>query len=584
MSRIDITSTGAPLSDGILQTANPLDATLQVVTDNVGTSSTLLLSTAETQINSTLRIKTDNAEILDIENSSGNRFNINRSVQNINLDFASKPTDLTTQVGAIRTAIDGTNLADVIKFQENGQVTLTERVKLESDSTVTTQTSSVIQASTIDSSLVLAPNGTGNILGNIPDGAAAGGISRGQYSIDLQLIRNLSNQVVKSNYSGILSGRSNRISNTGLTAGAGDYSVIVGGSGNTIDNTTGGGSNFIGGGGSNTIPNNSSFATIGGGSGNSGTSSGYAYWTVGGGASNNASSNYATVSGGQSNTASTNTHATVVGGQSNTASGQYSVAGGQSNTASGQYSISIGGFNNISNSTGTFSSGGSNQSTSSYSTSIGLSNTASGAYSVAMGAYNSSSGQSSTVFGYAQSATADYSSAFGSRCLAYLPGQLVNAGGYISIQGDAQQSLLTSYKLDTLNTGGTTILSLNGSGTSGLLIPNSNNRAWNVQVNWVAVVTAITGTATGISVGDVVTSVDLLAFKRVGGTSSASVHTSAATKTMVTTPAAYAACAIAYTAGANQQMAMTFTGPTFVGGGSVTMRVVARIELSEVAW
>ena len=53
---------------------------------------------------------------------------------------------------------------------------------------------------------------------------------------------------------------------------------------------------------------------------------------------------------------------------------------------------------------------------------------------------------------------------------------------------------------------------------------------------------------------------------------------------MVTTPAAYAACAIAYTAGASQEMALTFTGPTFVGGGSVTMRVVARIELSEVAW
>ena len=94
---------------------------------------------------------------------------------------------------------------------------------------------------------------------------------------------------------------------------------------------------------------------------------------------------------------------------------------------------------------------------------------------------------------------------------------------------------------------------------------------------------AITGTATGISVGDVVTSIDLLAFKRVSGTSSSSIHTSVATKLMVTTPAAYAACAIAYSAGASQELAMTFTGPTFVGGGSVTMRVVARVELTEVA-
>ena len=123
MSRIDITSPAggsATIPDGMLKTANPLDATLQVVTDNVGNSSTVSLSTTETQINSILRIKTDNAELLDIESSTGNRFNINRVSQNINLDFASKPTDITTQVGAIRTAIDGTNLADVVKFQENG--------------------------------------------------------------------------------------------------------------------------------------------------------------------------------------------------------------------------------------------------------------------------------------------------------------------------------------------------------------------------------------------------------------------------------------------------------------------------------
>ena len=145
-------------------TANTaIDATLRTISDGLGTDTPLQLSTTETQINSTLRIHTDNAEILDIETATGsnNRFNINRVVQQINLDFASKPSDITTQVGAIRTAIDGVNLADVVKFQENGQVTITERLKLESDSTVTTQTSSVIQSSTANASLVIAPNGTG---------------------------------------------------------------------------------------------------------------------------------------------------------------------------------------------------------------------------------------------------------------------------------------------------------------------------------------------------------------------------------------------------------------------------------------
>ena len=122
MSRIDITTSAAPLSDGMLQTANPLDATLQVVTDNVGNSSTVSLSTTETQINSILRIKTDNAELLDIENSSGNRFNINRDVQKVNLDFASNPTGSTSIVGAIRTFVDGVNLSNVLTFLENGSI------------------------------------------------------------------------------------------------------------------------------------------------------------------------------------------------------------------------------------------------------------------------------------------------------------------------------------------------------------------------------------------------------------------------------------------------------------------------------
>jgi len=513
MSRIDITSTGAPLSDGILQTANPLDATLQVVTDNVGNSSTVSLSTTETQINSILRIKTDNAELLDIENSSGNRFNINRVSQNINLDFASKPTDLTTQVGAIRTAIDGINLADVVKFQENGQVTITERLKLESDSTVTTQTSSVIQSSTANANLVIAPNGTGALIADIPDGTAAGGNARGANAVDLQTSRTTAQQVAAGTETAILSGLNNTIQASGRQG------VIVGGDSNLL---------------------NFAYNFLGGGQNNSVTSASYIF--LGGGASNTASSSYSTVSGGQSNTASTNTHATVVGGQGNTASGQYSVAGGQTGIASGLQSMAFNG-------------------------------TASGQSSVSLGAGNQATGR--------------FTTALGLNSKAYLYNQLsVGSVGssFGFVAGSSQLSFLVALTQGALLTGGTTVLTLDGDGGN-LIIPTGTNRAWNVTSSWVAVVTAITGTATGISVGDVVTSVDLLGFKKVGGVSSTSTHTSAATKLMVTTPAAYAACSIAYTAGAvNQEMALTFTGPTFVGGGSVTMRIVSRIELSEVSW
>jgi hypothetical protein len=123
MSKIDITTPATLLSNGMLKTAAALNPTLQVVTDNVGNNSTLLLSTTISQFSSTLRIQTDSAELLDLEDTgTNNRFNINRSSQKINLDFASKPSDLTTVVGAIRTAKDGTNLSDVLTFLENGSV------------------------------------------------------------------------------------------------------------------------------------------------------------------------------------------------------------------------------------------------------------------------------------------------------------------------------------------------------------------------------------------------------------------------------------------------------------------------------
>lgn len=485
MSRVEVTQASAPLSDGILQTDLPIDGTPQVVKDQLGNSSTLLLANDETQINSTLRVHTDSAELLDLEDTgNNNRFNINRDVQKINLDFASKPSDITTQVGAIRTAQDGTNLSDAVKFQENGQVTFTERVKIESDSTVSTQTSSVIEATTTNSSIVLKPNGTGAIIASVPDGTATGGNARGQYAVDLQRVRSAGNRIVSDfvNYGTIINGQSNQINQ--------NYGLVINGNANTI-----------------------SFNSVG--------------------------------------------YSTVINGNSCTTNGNYSLSHGYQCT-SGNTAVAFGYQSN-----------------------------ASGQYSISSGTGCTSSGDNSQAFGNQNQSTGNYSFAHGSRSIAYLNGQRSMGGNNTwgnPFYGLCQSSELVPTKEASLTTGATTVLSLDGTGTTNLIIPNGNNRAWNVTSSWVAVVTAITGTATGITVGDVITSVDLLAFKRVGGISSASSHTSAATKLMVTTPAQYAACAIAYTAGASNEMALTFTGPTFVGGGSVTMRVVARIELSEVAW
>lgn len=185
MSKIDITTKATVLANGMLQTAAALNPTLQVVKDNVGNSSTLLLGTIDTQINSLLIINTDNAEILDIQDTSANnRFNINRVVQKINLDFASKPADLTTVVGAIRTATDGVNLVDTMSFLENGKIGFgtnvpTAQLQIKGSGSTGSTTSLLVQNSSNTQLLSIRDDGstsigTGNQGLNSPNGFFTG--------------------------------------------------------------------------------------------------------------------------------------------------------------------------------------------------------------------------------------------------------------------------------------------------------------------------------------------------------------------------------------------------------------------------
>jgi hypothetical protein len=411
---------------------------------------------------------------------------------------------------------------------------IAERLRLEADSTVTTQTSSVIQATTTNASLVIAPNGTGALVASVPDGTATGGNARGANAVDLQQSRSGAGQVAFSNYSFVGGGQNNS------TASGDHYQVVVGGLSNSINAS---GHSFIGGGQSNSIATgsgsgwsvvtggrsnvaSSQYATVSGGQSN--TNSSYGGF-IGGGFSNAASNNFQTISGGESNTASTNTHATVVGGTTNTSSGIGSTSGGSANIASGQSSVSF---------------GNSNQATARFSTALGLNSKAYLYNQLSVGAVGSS-------FGF--------------------------------VNGSSQYSSLVASAQKALTTGNTASVTLDGD-EGNLIIPTGNNRMWNVQVRWVAVVTAITGTATGVTVGDTKTSTDLLAVARRSGTTTVSAHTSAGTHSIETVAGSLTAANIAYTAGASQEMAITFTGPTFAGGGSVTMRVVAAISLTEVAY
>ena len=440
-----------------------------------------------------------------------------------------------------------------------------QRLRLTADTSVTTQTSTVIQADTTNASLVLAPNGTGAIIASVPDGTLTGGNSRGTNAVDLQLNRNAANEVASGNYSFIGGGIGNKSTNI--------YSSITGGEGNT---TSG------------------------------------AWCFIGNGFSNTASTNWSTISGGQTNTASTNTHATVVGGLSNTSSGQFSISGGQLNNASGQGAVTLGTSNTASSNYSTISGGQSNTaSTNSHATVVGgLSNTSSGLWSISggngntasasatisLGRSNTSSGNYSFSGGYGVTASGIYSFAFGGNqtiaskdfavalgnmSLGYLYGMFAFSSGQTGAAYDNQYSILLAKREASLTTAATTVLSLDGTGTTNLILSFASNRIWNVQIDTVAVVTAITGTATGVTVGDCYRETKQLLFKRIGGTSSivGTVDT-----TSIKSDTSMSACAMTITAGASQEMTLTFTAPTFTGGGSVTCRVVSKVSLVEVAY
>jgi hypothetical protein len=461
---------------------------------------------------------------------------------------------------AIRAYSDAGTLLNTPIFikRSTGQVTFSERVNVESDSLVTTQTSSVIQATTTNANLVIAPNGTGALIASIPDGTVTGGNARGNNAVDLQMVRSAANQVASSNNSTIAGGVNNRAYGIGVFIGGGsgnsaggldDYQVITGGLNNTI-NASGGA--FIGGGLSNSI--------AGGGTG---------YQVIAGGRSNVGGATYTTISGGQTNTANSGTHATVVGGQSNTSSGQYSVTGGNLNIASAL---------------GTTVFGQSNNATVRWAFAVGMQNNNGGGDAAATIGYQNTisiNALSSMALGYGHTINGAYSTGLGADTLTYLYGQVSSAASLFANDGDAQQSLLTARRSAILTTGGTTTLSLDGTGTTNLIIPNGTNRMWNVTIKFVAVVTTITGTATGVTVGDTKSQNIEIGFKKVGGVSSL---VGSGVYSIPQEDASMGSASLIPTAGASQQLALTFTAPTFTGGGSVTCRVVAKVELVEVAY
>lgn len=298
---------------------------------------------------------------------------------------------------------------------------------------------------------------------------------------------------------------------------------------------------------------------------------------------------YGVLLNGQNNKTNGSNYETIINGINNYINCPYGIIlNGSGNTIQwtpfGSNTV-INGVNNYASAQGSISSGNGSSASSNYAVAIGNGANASGASSFAHGDANTSSGDYSVSFGFQNTASGIGSMVSGYRGLAYLQSQRTigntSQGWGSPYYGLSQASEIVASRLIALSTGGTATLSLDSTGTTNLIIPTGNNRAWNVQINTIAIISAITGTATGVSVGDTYSEVKNLLFKKVSGTSSivGTVDTS-----NVKSDTSMSTCALTVTAGASQEMALTFTAPTFTGGGTVTCRVVSKVMLTEVAY
>ncbi len=184
----------------------------------------------------------------------------------------------------------------------------------------------LVSASSTNADFVVQPKGTGAILAQLPDSTATGGNKRGDYAVDLQMLRSSASQVA----SGV---RSLAVGNNNTSSGTASVSL---GTTNTASSTA-----SIALGNSNTSGGASSVAL-----GFTNTSSGSYSTAIGG--SNNCSNNYSVGIGGL-NTVS---GVTAIGiGYNNTSSGTCSIAIGEQLTANGSYSVATN-YNNDVNSKG----------------------------------------------------------------------------------------------------------------------------------------------------------------------------------------------------------------------------------------
>jgi hypothetical protein len=123
-------------------------------------------------------------------------------------------------------------------------------------------------------------------------------------------------------------------------------------------------------------------------------------------------------------------------------------------------------------------------------------------------------------------------------------------------------------------------MSLDGTGVTNLIIPQGNNRAWQVLVEWVIVCTNLgTGTSGGLAVGNIHAGADAYYFKRVGGVASISAITNLHSKN----DSGMSNARVNYSVGGSNDLLLTLEAPNSAGTAS-TFRANAVVRLTELAW
>lgn len=146
--------------------------------------------------------------------------------------------------------------------------------------------------------------------------------------------------------------------------------------------------------------------------------------------------------------------------------------------------------------------------------------------------------------------------------------------------GSLYTQTIIAYRTTSQASGSTMNLTTNGTGVGGLIGPTTSNSTWNVTIDTIATVIGITGTATGVSVGDTYSETTRLVFKKVSGVSTliAIISSEAGFDTSMTTSL------MNYSVGGSQNLNLQFQFPTFAGGGLVQINAISKLEIVEVTY